>query len=104
MLVVVSSAIFLAVAQRSVRLRQLRETAVAREAAVSALEALSTVPFEELLERDGEEFAIAGGIASEPGRVRVVPKEEGLLEVAVIAPRRGAAPIVLTTLRSGRVP
>ena len=103
-LVVVTSAMFLAVAQRSVRLRQLRETAVAREAAVSALEVLSTVPFPDLLSHDGEEFAVVGGVSADPGRVRVVLKSDGLAEVTVTAPRRGAAPIVLTTLRSGRAP
>ena len=97
----ISTALFLAAAGRTARLRQSREAATAREAAVSVLERLGAAPFEELAARDGVEFEVAGG---GPGRVAVREREPGVLEVTVTAPRRGAAPVVLTTLRARRGP
>ena len=41
---------------------------------------------------------------SEPGRLEVTELEEGLLEVRVTVPRRGAVPIEITTLKTGREP
>ena len=98
LLATVSATVFTAAATRSVRVRQVRESAAAREAAVSELERLGAVDFAALAARDGEEFPVPGG--GEPGRVAVAIVELALARIVVTAPRRSGAPIELATWRA----
>jgi hypothetical protein len=102
LLVVISTSIFVASLQRSARLRQVRENARTREAAVSALERACAAPFAELAAEDGRTFTVPGD--GERGEVRVEFSEEGLARIEVVAPRRGATPIRLATMRTRRLP
>ena len=98
----VAMAAFTAVANRAARIRQVRESTTARECAVSELERLGAVPFEKLAARNGTEFPVPGD--GEPGLVEIEIVEAGLARIRVEAPRRGASPVVLETLRTGRRP
>ena len=98
LIVTISSALFLAATGRAARLVQVREAAAAREAAVSVLERSGAWEFEELLAADGREFPVPGD--GRPGRIEVEVLEPGLARVTVTAPRRGAVPLQLVTLRS----
>ncbi len=98
LIVVISSALFLAASSRGARLIQLREAAAAREAAVSVLERSGTWDFEELVAASGSEFPVPGD--GQPGLLSVEMLEPGLARVTVTAPRRGAAPLTLVTLRA----
>jgi Prokaryotic N-terminal methylation motif len=98
----VSSGLLLASSGRAARLVHVRESAAAREAAVSALERSGALTFEELLANDQAEFPVPGD--GEPGTIRVEVIEEDLARVTVTAPRRGQAPVTLVTLRSRRAP
>jgi hypothetical protein len=98
----IAMTVFTAVASRAARIRQVREASAARECAVSELERLGAVAFADLAAQDRAEFAVPGG--GEPGRVRVESVSDGLLRVRVLAPRRGAKPVVLETLRSRSAP
>ncbi|MHC4469502.1 MAG: hypothetical protein ACYTDY_02330 [Planctomycetota bacterium] len=100
LLATISAALFTAAAGRASRLRQVKETATVREATVSALERLAAVPFEELAEHDGEKFEVPAGT----GTTRITFTDEGLARIEVEAPRRGAAPVRLETLRTRRTP
>ena len=99
LIAVIASALFTAAAGRSARLRQTRETAVTREAAVSELERISAVPFEDLPLQENSEFQVPSGT----GRTLITYPEDGIARIEVVAPRRGATPIRLETMRSGRV-
>ncbi len=98
LIIVISSSLFLAASSRGARLIQVREAAAAREAAVSVLERSGTWEFEELVAASGSEFPVPGD--GQPGRLEVEVLQPGLARVTVTAPRRGAAPLTLVTLRA----
>ncbi len=98
LIVVISSALFLAATGRAARLVQVREAAAAREAAVSVLERSGAWEFQDLLAADGREFSLPGD--GRPGWIEVEELEPGLARVTVTAPRRSGVPLQLVTLRS----